>query len=425
MGFNTNLAKSQIAPIRCENINLQNITEIFPAQVTHFPMKYLGLPLALSKLKKVHVQPLLDKCRKKMAPWQGKLLNTAGRTALTKSVLTAQPIYHMTALKLQDGTLEAIDKTRRKFLWAGGEDISRGKCKVNWESVCRPKELGGLGVLDLFKFARALRLRWLWFEWTAPERPWTGTMVPCDQLDKDLFAAATTITIGDGRMANFWHSHWIEGKSPKSITPAIFTASKRKNITVQEALTSNSWIRDINLLHLTSGDHLRQYVELWTLIHNRTPLGQQRDTITWKLTLTGEYTTKSAYRVQFLGAAKSFFNETIWKCWAPPKCKFFAWLVMQNRVWTADRLKKRGWRNQQYCPLCHTTLETVVHLLAHCRFSQRIWLDIQRWTGLNLNIHNWDRCASGGLVVSTHAQSAKSSQGCQDPNHPHLLGTVV
>lgn len=103
MGLNTNLAKSQIAPIRCENINLQNITEIFPAQVTHFPMKYLGLPLALSKLKKVHVQPLLDKCRKKMAPWQGKLLNTAGRKALTKSVLTAQPIYHMTALKLQDG----------------------------------------------------------------------------------------------------------------------------------------------------------------------------------------------------------------------------------------------------------------------------------------------------------------------------------
>lgn len=65
MGLNTNLAKSQIVPIRCENINLQNITEIFPAQVTHFPMKYLGLPLALSKLKKVHVQPLLDKCRKK------------------------------------------------------------------------------------------------------------------------------------------------------------------------------------------------------------------------------------------------------------------------------------------------------------------------------------------------------------------------
>lgn len=195
-------------------------------------------------------------------------------------------------------------------------------------------------------------------------------------------------------MANFWHSHWIEGKSPKSIAPAIFAASKRKNRTVREALTSNSWIRDINLLHLTSGDHLRQYVELWTLIHNRTPLGQQRDTITWKLTLTREYTKKSAYRVQFLGAAKSFFNETIWKCWAPPKCKFFAWLVMQNRVCTADRLKKRGWRNQQYCPLCHTTLETAVHLLAHCRFSQCIWLDIQRWTGLNLNIHNWDRCAS-------------------------------
>lgn len=131
MGLNTNMTKSQIAPIRCTNVNLQDITAIFPMHITHFPMKYLGLPLSLSKLKKVHVQPLLDKCRKRLAHWQGKLMTAAGRTALTKSVLIAQPIDHMTTLKLLDGTLGAIDKIRRKFLWAGGDDISGGKCKVD------------------------------------------------------------------------------------------------------------------------------------------------------------------------------------------------------------------------------------------------------------------------------------------------------
>jgi hypothetical protein len=197
------MSKSQIAPIWCDNIDLSSITRIFPAGLTNFPMKYLGLPLVVGRLKKIHIQPLMDKCRSRLAPWQGKMMSTAARICLTKSVLTAQPIYHLTSLKLPDGTLEELDKIRKKFLWAGGENISGGKCKVNWKRVCRPKDLGGLGVLDLQRFASALRLRWLWNEWVAPDKPWVGTVLPCNQLDKDLFAAATTITVGDGKLCAF------------------------------------------------------------------------------------------------------------------------------------------------------------------------------------------------------------------------------
>ena len=56
----------------------------------------------------------------------------------------------------------------------------------------------------------------------------------------------------------------------------------------------------------------------------------------------GEYSAKSAYKAQFMGAILTPMKKVIWKVWAPPKVKFFAWLAIQNLVWTADRRERRG-----------------------------------------------------------------------------------
>jgi hypothetical protein len=58
--------------------------------------------------------------------------------------------------------------------------MSGGICLVNWPTVSRPKNIGGLGVVDLERFARALRIRWMWFQWRDRDMAWTGldTHVP-------------------------------------------------------------------------------------------------------------------------------------------------------------------------------------------------------------------------------------------------------
>jgi hypothetical protein len=107
------------------------------------------------------------------------------------------------------------------------------------------------------------------------------------------------------------------------------------------------------------------------------------DDISWRLTSNGQYSAKSAYEVQFLGLIKSPMYDTVWKAWAPPKTKFFAWLVTQNRVWTADRLAKRGWPNCGLCPLCKQCVESVNHLFIHCRFTKRLWALVVSWLGIS------------------------------------------
>jgi hypothetical protein len=202
-GLVTNVAKSSIAPIQCANIDLEAVLANFPAATVSFPIKYLGLPLSLGRLRRVDLQPYIDKAVARLNPWKGKFLNRAGCTALVKSVLSSLPIFLLTALKADKGILKAFAKISRGMLWACKEAVSGGKCKVNWQKVCRPNELGGSGILDLEKFSRALRLRWLWYEWTAPEKPWVGSETPNDASDIDLFNAATRVTIGNGSKASF------------------------------------------------------------------------------------------------------------------------------------------------------------------------------------------------------------------------------
>mgnify|MGYP000919645200 FL=1 len=103
------------------------------------------------------------------------------------------------------------------------------KCKVNWKIVYRPKEYGGLGVLNTEKFSRALRLRWLWYEWKEPHKPWVGFGNPCTAEDLEFFYASTTITVGDGAKMPFWGSPWLLGRKPKDIAPLIYEASRIKN----------------------------------------------------------------------------------------------------------------------------------------------------------------------------------------------------
>ena len=73
----------------------------------------------------------------------------------------------------------------------------------------------------------------------------------------------------------------------------------------------------------------------------------------------------------------------------PPSVIFFAWLVTQNRIWTADRLQQRGWPNCDRCPLCNQVQESAAHLLFKCRFSTRVWNEVFAWLGLNIPTTPW------------------------------------
>lgn len=75
----TNLQKLQVAPIICDNLDLDDILHGTPTTRASFPMKYLGLPLSTGRLRKVGLQPLYDKSMSRVASWQGRHIGLEGR----------------------------------------------------------------------------------------------------------------------------------------------------------------------------------------------------------------------------------------------------------------------------------------------------------------------------------------------------------
>jgi hypothetical protein len=149
-------------------------------------------------------------------------MNIGGRKELVKSVLSALPTYLLIAVKPPRKFYSAMDKLRKRFLWAGNQELQCGKCKVNWSRVCRPLQYGGLGIFDLERFGRSLRLR----QWKHPDKPWCNSELPIDDVDRALFAAATSVRVRNSRMAKFWTSPWMQGNTPALMFLMLFSHNR-------------------------------------------------------------------------------------------------------------------------------------------------------------------------------------------------------
>ena len=94
--------------------------------------------------------------------WKGKVLPWGGKLILVNSVLSTLHSYFMSIYKLPKWVIKRIDMLWRAFLWKGSNRVNGFNCLVNWDSVYKFKEQGGLGVNDLAQMNHALLIEWTW-----------------------------------------------------------------------------------------------------------------------------------------------------------------------------------------------------------------------------------------------------------------------
>jgi hypothetical protein len=102
-------------------------------KISHFPYKYLGLPVHYRKPTRAMFQSVIQKIGRRLPGWKKNFMSYPRREFLVKLVLSVMRTYFMTMFKIPKWAHTKIDKFRRSFLWRGedSERVKGGHCLVN------------------------------------------------------------------------------------------------------------------------------------------------------------------------------------------------------------------------------------------------------------------------------------------------------
>ena len=133
------------------------------------------MPLLHTRVSQHTYQNIIDKVERRLLGWHASLLSLAGRITLTQTVLQAIPVYAMQTTSLPIGINMKIDKACRKFIWSGTSNQQR-MSMVSWDTLCKPKAYGGLGLKELNVMNKALLMKLSWRIISAKDSLWVQVL---------------------------------------------------------------------------------------------------------------------------------------------------------------------------------------------------------------------------------------------------------
>ncbi|XP_057432140.1 uncharacterized protein LOC130724887 [Lotus japonicus] len=166
-----NFNKSKLATISQLSSERLQYAAILHCKLMEVPFTYLGLSVAGCSRRSKIWEPVIQKFKAKLSAWRMKSISFGGRICLIQSVLSALALYYLSFFRMPPGVIKICNGIMRNFLWGGGGERRR-IAWVSWSSICKPKDVGGLGLKDLTIFNKTLLGKWRWRFLTEPESLW-------------------------------------------------------------------------------------------------------------------------------------------------------------------------------------------------------------------------------------------------------------
>ncbi|XP_073363314.1 uncharacterized protein [Aegilops tauschii subsp. strangulata] len=258
-GLKVNFAKSSMIPLNMTDEEAARLAAILGCKIGQFPFTYLGLPLGTTRPRIIDLMPLVDSLERRLTA-SSSMLNQGSRLQLLTSVPTSLPIYFLCSLNIPAGIVKQLDRIFRQCLWRGNSDAPKQSLAA-WELVCRPRDKGGLSIINLNIQNKGLLIKHLHKFYNKVDVPWVtliwniyydhgvpqatahaGSFWWRDVLKlHEAYTAIASAHINMGDSALFWTDSWHIGGSARPLCwrlPRLFSFVNNDRISVQEFLQS-------------------------------------------------------------------------------------------------------------------------------------------------------------------------------------------
>jgi hypothetical protein len=285
-GLKINFHKSEVFCYGAAREMESFYTSLFGCNLGIYPFRYLGIPMHHRQLLNSEWSKVEERFQQKLSCWKAKYLSYGGRLVLLNSVLSSLPMFMMSFFEVPKGVLKNLDHFRSRFFWQGSNNKHKYRL-ARWDILCRPKDQGGLGILNLQLKNKCLLAKWIvnllntdgtWQSLLRNKylRTKTLTQVSSKPNDshfwrglmriKDEVLSKGSFVIKDGTNTRFWDDMWIGDKPLKVTYPSLYHIARDRYVTVSKVMSS----RPLNILFRRSlvDNNLSQWLYLVARVSN-------------------------------------------------------------------------------------------------------------------------------------------------------------
>jgi hypothetical protein len=313
--------------------------------------------------------PLVDRIERRVSA-TFMLMSYSGKVSQINSLLTSIATFTMCSIQLHPKILEHIEKIRRHCLWTKKNEEGEEKCQAlaAWDMVCKPKENGGRGILNLKLQNQGLLLKYLHKFYNKVDIPWVHLLWNTYYLGRiphsmepvgsfwwkdvckimPIFRGFATTTVGDGLSTLFWKDDWLSGVNAENF-PRAYSFASNEDVSMQSFLTADRL--SFNFWLPLSPQAFEEVKDLESLV---AAVNISSNPDSWAYPWLKEYTSSKFYKYCFhnIHPHKSFL--WVWKSKCTLRVNFFGWLVLSDRLNTRNMLRRRHYIiNSGYqCLIC-------------------------------------------------------------------------